>query len=436
MTSLDARPSTFDSVIADIDRVARRLGVTLQQEDALLRDIYGRVAVYLKAAPAEGKAERLASELVALGPYVRQERTVVVAGDATAEAVLGDQSRVQWVRASDGRFLRVVERRLVGLDWVAPPVAELVKGPRRIAFASMKGGVGRSTALCAAAAHLARQGKNVLVIDLDLEAPGVGSMLAGSKLSEHGVVDWLAAASVGATVPVSSLVARSFLATDGVVDVVPAYGRSSQGSPESYLAKLGRALADVSIGEARPIHERVACLIDELCGERPYDAVLVDARAGLSETTAGAIISLGATVLCFGTAQQQSLEDYRFLFAHLASLARPGDGPVWKHLVPVLAKAASGEQNARAQDAMFDLFERYFYEEQPGIDDDVYHYGADDDDAPHKLVPIAFNPAFATFDPEARPNDVDESLRDAMFAPFLAAIDRIIRGSTGEAGAS
>ena len=51
------------------------------------------------------------------------------------------------------------------------------KGACRIVFFSIKGGVGRSTALAATAWSLAQRGKRVLVLDLDLESPGLSSAL-------------------------------------------------------------------------------------------------------------------------------------------------------------------------------------------------------------------------------------------------------------------
>src|SRR3569833_142258 len=64
--------------------------------------------------------------------------------------------------------------------------------PPRVAFYSYKGGVGRSTALAIVARQLAREGFSVAVIDLDLEAPGINSLLlAQSVPSPIGVVDYL-----------------------------------------------------------------------------------------------------------------------------------------------------------------------------------------------------------------------------------------------------
>ena len=60
-------------------------------------------------------------------------------------------------------------------------------------FYSFKGGVGRSTALAATASHLASNGDRVVVLDADLDAPGVASMLAGhgGATAPWGIVDYL-----------------------------------------------------------------------------------------------------------------------------------------------------------------------------------------------------------------------------------------------------
>ena len=47
-----------------------------------------------------------------------------------------------------------------------------------ITFYSFKGGVGRTLALVNVGAHLALQGKSVLLVDFDLEAPGLDSFPA------------------------------------------------------------------------------------------------------------------------------------------------------------------------------------------------------------------------------------------------------------------
>ena len=60
------------------------------------------------------------------------------------------------------------------------------------AFYSYKGGVGRTMALVNTAVALARLGRRVLVVDFDLEAPGLPSYQAfQSAECERGLVDYV-----------------------------------------------------------------------------------------------------------------------------------------------------------------------------------------------------------------------------------------------------
>jgi MinD-like ATPase involved in chromosome partitioning or flagellar assembly len=61
-----------------------------------------------------------------------------------------------------------------------------------ITFYSYKGGVGRSMALVNVGMHFAKQGKRVLFVDFDLEAPGLGSYEGTGRInSARGIVDYV-----------------------------------------------------------------------------------------------------------------------------------------------------------------------------------------------------------------------------------------------------
>ena len=63
---------------------------------------------------------------------------------------------------------------------------------KRVVFYSYKGGVGRTTALIQTAFQLARQGKRVVLVDMDVEAPSLQALLPPSdKLVEEGLIDYL-----------------------------------------------------------------------------------------------------------------------------------------------------------------------------------------------------------------------------------------------------
>jgi MinD-like ATPase involved in chromosome partitioning or flagellar assembly len=60
-----------------------------------------------------------------------------------------------------------------------------------ITFYSFKGGVGRTMALMNAAAELSSRGKRVLVVDFDLEAPGLQSYEPFADAASAGIVDYV-----------------------------------------------------------------------------------------------------------------------------------------------------------------------------------------------------------------------------------------------------
>ncbi|MBE3038434.1 MAG: hypothetical protein IMZ62_06450, partial [Chloroflexi bacterium] len=100
-----------------------------------------------------------------------------------------------------GERLRVAERHRTHGAWLhdmTEPLwqrtGERGKSPPILVFYSFKGGVGRSTALASFAIQRARVGDRVVVIDFDLDAPGVGVLLAADKsgmTASWGVIDYL-----------------------------------------------------------------------------------------------------------------------------------------------------------------------------------------------------------------------------------------------------
>ena len=140
----------------------------------VIRDFEGRLGVILKIPTTE--IDRLNSAVAeGLGPYARPEDPVRGRDAAGISRILEDAHDAPVLKI-EGVNLRLLDRRIIGADWMARPVLKPGKIPR-IAFVSIKGGVGRSTALSIAAAHLAQAGLRVLAVDLDLEAPGLGATL-------------------------------------------------------------------------------------------------------------------------------------------------------------------------------------------------------------------------------------------------------------------
>jgi len=115
--------------------------------------------------------------------------------------VQGDQILIsgdrQLISDEDGLKIWLLDRQIIGQDWMRAPLQRETENPR-VTFFGIKGGVGRSTALAIWAWQLARQGKKVLILDLDLESPGVSStLLPADYLPDYGIVDWFVEDGVG-----------------------------------------------------------------------------------------------------------------------------------------------------------------------------------------------------------------------------------------------
>lgn len=429
----------FDDALEKLVQcVASNLGADALSKGMVLRDSTGQLSfVSASVAPDGDRREQLAERFSeALVHYGRLGRTLLFSDDPGAQSILNSSDHLR-MRVGD-YSCNLVDRRIVGSGWLMTPVST-VSSPPRVVFASLKGGVGRSTALAITAFDLAARGKNVLVFDLDMEAPGIGDLLlTDDRMPCFGVVDYLVENGIGSIldtdladfVGVSQLTSSS----GGRVDVVPALGTRSFDVPENVLPKLARAMIeDISHdGEIKSVGIQISEMIDRLASREAYDVILVDSRAGLAELAAPAVLGLGALVLLFGTAQKQTIVGYRALFAGLNLLAtravERGDSLNWRYLFkPVYAKAGLDPSvNARHLDDLYDLFSENLYDEDDERDDSM-SYRADDPDAPHSPLVILFDPRFVDFDPMRNQDHLTLPFYEQTFRPFLKALDRALR---------
>lgn len=451
-------PVFFDDALPILVEILKDWGGrSFVEEGTVLRDATGRLSFFSTTRPSsppstvadavaeakhkESQLDTLGQLIVdRLGDYARRDRPVVYPSEDGASSLLTSPERIP-IRVGE-QFCYLIDRRIVGSGWLVEPVANVVSDPPRVVFASLKGGVGRSTALAVVAADLARRGRNVLVIDLDLEAPGLGHLLLeNGRLPDYGVIDFLVEDGVGG---IGNDLLRRFigtsqltLASGGVVDVMPAIGGRSEAAPENILAKLSRAMIeDVTDQGTVSVGQQVSSMIDRIVALGSYDAVLIDSRAGLAELAAPAVVGLGATVLLFGTAQTQTIEGYKALFAALQLLAQrdaaQGRSAEWRlALRPVYAKAGLNAAAAdRFRDELYELYSEYLYDaeldEEAAIQVAPLRFTQQDGAAPHTPLIIPFNPSFVDFDPSHQPTQLTTAFYEQSFRPFLDAIDRIL----------
>jgi Mrp family chromosome partitioning ATPase len=425
-----------DALPLFVEIVGNYLGEIGFRRNAFLRDADGVLTLVVRGRLKAELRSRLEAEIREnLGSYAAA--APVATPSELMDSKLGDHTLDQWEYVNN-RFVRLIERRLVGQDWVRGIQPRIPRVPAVVVFASQKGGVGRSTALAVAATEFAHSGKSILAIDLDLEAPGLGGMLLpADELPAFGALDYYVESGRG---PIdeaffSDMVSISPLARGtGRVMVVPAAGQRCRKFPQNVIGKISRAyLEDIDEADGEPrtltFLDRTRNMISRLCERDSYDAVFVDARAGLNETTAATIQGLGADILFFGVDTPQTWEGYRFFLAHLARFKprKVVDGEDWRYrLKMVHAKAAADPQSwADYRDNSFELFAEHLYDEldETKVSKDVaFGFDIDDREAPHYAWPILIDPTYYHFDPLGHREQLTESIYMRTFGSLITGL--------------
>ena len=326
---------------------------------------------------------------------------------------------------------RLLDRQITGEEWLHVTPERNAGHPPRLVFYGLKGGVGRSTALTLLAYKLARSGKHVLLIDLDLESPGLsGLLLPPDRLAEFGMVDWLVEDMLGQGDDVlERMVSTSPLSehTQGQIRVAAAMGLEEN----FYLAKLSRVYTDLA---KERFAQRVYRLVAALEGQEKPDVVLIDSRAGLHDLAAISIMGLADYAFLFATDSAQTWQGYRLLFSHWQAHPAILQG-VRDKLVMVQALFPETNQAMRIDgflEQSYTLFSETIYENiAPNPDPEntpepeVFNFDMTDASAPHYPLRIQWNNRFQEFDPLQIPKGLftDQDIA-ATFGHFLDGVQQ------------
>jgi len=413
----------------------------------VVRDMHGRLYLVMPDDWADEALTALRSSLLeALGPYSPGEESGVARCSDTlaGDALFREPSLVYWVGDVG---VQVVERRAMGQDWVLQPESDRGAHGARFVFHSLKGGVGRSTAMMLWGRELVRQGRTVLLVDLDLEAPGLGAhMLPVESRPDYGVLDWLVEDLVGnaaADFP-QEMVAESPLAGSPGLWVAPAVGRCATDHPDNVLAKLARAYLEGEDGSG--FATRLRRMVDDLETHVRPDVVLIDSRAGLHETVAATLLHLQAEVFFFAVDVPATWEGYRYLFAHLARLASldgvSSVGEDWRqrfHMVQARSGMREVDKRRFASSA-YSVWVDTLYDElpprpkkgereelEPEITEDAggwaFTFDEQDPEGPHWPLAILRSEHFEAFNPMEQLADVGEHAIREAFGEFFEGLE-------------
>jgi len=379
----------------------------------LVRDLFGqfRLAVWAQTSPELSTLDERLRE--SCEPWWTGE--ILLVGEA--DEVTRDLYAKSWDQARPDEVdprLQLLDRHRSRTGWFFDEEKPLWEAraphPPLIVFYSFKGGLGRSTVLASFAIQRARIGDRVCVVDLDLDSPGLGRLLAADAeglTSPRGVVDFLLEYSIMDTDLTDYFHRCDRIAGQGEIVVFPAGSLDS-----SYTDKLAR----VDFDEASYIQEGgLVKLLQRIRTELEPRWILIDARTGISEAAGRLLSGIAHLHVLLGTTQAQSWEGLRLVLDRLGKEhveADRGQGDV----VLVQAMVPTGEAGRLARQAFLAQSEREFtdhYYAQADADALWSMSDLDSGDAPHVPVPVAYDPTLADFGDIA---DVADDLCQALHA--------------------
>ncbi len=385
---------TFETVLPSLLRLCEQSPVAAAVDTwCAVRDLRGRVRLVIRpgaAPPAVDHLRSLEESLSqALGGYFAPSilgttdsgtpgnlaRTLLGQASPWSDARYDDPVRGGSLRPK-GRWLKL-ERRVSKLDWLEagapkPPWTLSDPMPPIVTFYSFKGGVGRTTALAACAWQMAAEGRRLAVVDLDLEAPGLGALLEVE--TERGVIDFVVDHLVTGSKDLDGLSAPTqVFGEDGErVQVFPA-GRVEM----SFIDKLARL--DFSASTAwdacgkptSPTGDAVRALMQAIGRQEPRpSAILIDSRAGLHDLAGLSLHGLGHVDVLFSKA---SVQGYQGLELAMSVLARRRSGDelsciVAHALAPVRGTPEEQAERSEFRARVYSIFRDCVYDEEHGYD--------------------------------------------------------------------
>jgi CobQ/CobB/MinD/ParA nucleotide binding domain len=238
--------------------------------------------------------------------------------------------------------------------------------PFIVGFHSIRGGVGRTLLAANTATRMAAAGDRVLVIDLDLEAPGL-SML-WPTLGQPGFVEWCQQALLTDSMPdLREFLAEVELSNGSALKFMPV-GVLDDSYSNRVRTLDWAGLFDPSIdgrgawllaGFRRQIKNYV--VLSDGKGTKHANYALVDSRPGLNDLSAIVIRHVADLLVEVFAPGSQSLNGLRHWLPTLIktwSEGGPHDRAGGGDLIPVLSRTESDQARPGDSDDFEDLWER------------------------------------------------------------------------------
>ena len=276
----------YDSVLKDTIQIVKKIWIDETTAKAyIVQNVYGKISVYIDTD--DNDLVKNVKKML----YDRLESWLTDC-ESLNKNYFAQVARENWEKEYHpvSERIWVIEKFLTNSYWNS---SENKRSKHRnlkaelISFYSFKGGVGRTTTMVMAAIELAKRGKQVVMVDFDLEAPGISSLFPEESMSKYGVLDFfLENAVTSDDINIDEYV---YTVSDychvnqagGELYVVPAYGQVCKDDEELYRKNLMRFNLDIPeyLEEKTPIDE----LLMKIDGFLHPDYIFIDTRSGLHQ---------------------------------------------------------------------------------------------------------------------------------------------------------
>lgn len=268
------------------------------------------------------------------------------------------------------------ERRSTKLNWFESDSEIETKKPlegystKIITFYSYKGGVGRTTALVSSALELVRRGNTIVLVDFDLEAPGLATLFfndeeAKEYASVRGVIEFLLETNIKDKITTDDLEDYYFTITDteiigtqgGKLVIIPA-GVTSEDQAENYLEKLSRI--DLNMNSYRNTESPLTKLFRLVAEKFSPDFIFIDSRTGINDVGGLALTKYSDLAITIFYGNQQNMYGLRIILPVLKKLNIP--------ILLVNSPVPTNNMDKEAEidyylESSYELFCNYYYSE-------------------------------------------------------------------------
>lgn len=404
----------IDEALSELQVLAKQwIQVPAVERMIIIHDVYGLFRIKLWASPGElrdAAVAQIQKDSEQLGDYFHSSPELYDESCGITDREIFNEIWQESSQITDK--LRINDRHRNRSGWFVRPREALwpvyadesplpyEREPPIIVFLSHKGGVGRTTALASFALQKARAGDKVCVIDLDLDAPGIGTLLSDTSeagTAPWGVVDYFLECKISD--PNLDDYMHLYRDERTTADGPPIYVIPAGRMNEHYLSKLSRIdLEPAAPEEKHPLEE----LLQAVRSTLQPDWILIDSRAGLSPAAGLLLSGFAHLYVLFGTTSEQSFQGLIPLVRRLGH-DRLKYGMLQGDCLMVQAMIPEDPEVARMSKRLFDgkiedIFTEYYLADSGDTNNERWSLDdLDNDSAPHKPIGIPYRTPMGFF---------------------------------------